>query len=384
MARCCVDQVLKLIQSVSDGLQQYPSQRSVMALLDYSKAYDRTWKEMLMLKMSKLGVPTQIVRWVAAFLRTRTAEVSINGTLSSRVRMKQGLPQGSVLSPLLFLFFINDIGDQVPKDTEHLLFADDASLVAMDKDLDVANAKLQAAVSAVQQWSVVNKLDLNIKKSCTFFFSNDPHEAKWRPNIKLFDQQMKFGEGDNEKSPKFLGVTLDRTLCFQDHLKNVIDRVNDRRKLLLCLASRSWGWRKTSLKKVYITMHRSILDYAAAAWQPWLAESKLIDLEVAQNNCLRAITGQYAKSDLECLRLNADIPSYQTHSKQLIAMAYEKGLRLPPGHPRRDAIDNSDVKHRIKKRSSFRVQAEDLIKPLSIYNAPRRPKCSSQIPGRSQ
>ena len=81
---------------------------------------------------------------------------------------------GSVLSPLLFLLYINDIGKDV-------LFADDASLVALDNDINAANDKLQIAVSAVQQWSIVNKLDLNLKKSCTYFFTTDSHKAKWCP-----------------------------------------------------------------------------------------------------------------------------------------------------------------------------------------------------------
>ena len=197
-ARSCEDQVTKLIQSISDGFQHKKPQRTVMALLDYSKAYDRTWRERLLLKLSKLGAPQQMIRWISAFLTTRTAEVNINNTLSKPVRMKQVLPQGSVLSPLLFLLYINDIGTDVPKEVEHLLFADDASLAATVNDINAANDKLQVAVSAVQQWRALNKLDLNLKKSCTFFFTTDPHQAKWRPDIKLFGEQIKFGDGPNE------------------------------------------------------------------------------------------------------------------------------------------------------------------------------------------
>ena len=372
-ARCCEDQVLKLIQMISDGFQHKKPRRAVMVLLDYSKAYDRTWKERLLLKLTKLGVPQQMTRWIAAFLRTRTAEVNINNTLSKRVRMKQGLPQGSVLSPLLFLLYINDIGKDVPKEVEHLLFADDASLVAFDHKIGVANKKLQVAVSAVEQWSVVNKLDLNLKKSCTFFFSTDSHQAKWRPDIKLFGEQMKFGDGLKEKSPTFLGVVLDRTLCFQDHVKKVTERVDDRCKLLYCLASRTWGWQKHNLRRIYMAIHRSTMDYAGSAWQPWLSESAFQKLEVAQNNCLKIVTGVYRNSNLECRRIEADIPSYRTHSKHLVATAYEKGLRLPPGHPRRDAIDNSKIPHRLKTRSSFREEGKKLSKSLSTSKAPRRP-----------
>lgn len=371
-ARCCEDQVLKLIQRISDGMQHKPAQKTVMALLDFSKAYDRTWRERLLLKLCRLGVPMQMVRWIAAFLRTRTAEVMINGTLSKRVRMKQGLPQGSVLSPLLFLLYINDIGKDIPEDTDHNLFADDASLVAMDTKLNAANKKLQAAVSAVEQWSVENKLDLNISKSCTFFFTTDKREAKWRPDVKLFGKPMNFGEGKEEKCPKFLGVILDRELAFTDHVKDVTERVADRTKLLYCLASRSWGWSKINLRKIYITKMRTIMDYAASAYQPWISKTQLEKLDNAQNRCLKAISGVYQTSNLECRRIEVDLPSYQTHSKQLIATAYEKAIRMPPGHPNRDAIDNSDVKHRLS-RSSFRQEGERLCKLLSVSTAPREP-----------
>ena len=104
--RSCEDQILKLIHHASDGFQAKKPMRTVMALLDYSKAYDTVWKERLYLNMVKKGVPIQMIRWIKSFLNTRTAQVMINGTLSKKVRMKQGLPQGSVLSPLLFLLFI--------------------------------------------------------------------------------------------------------------------------------------------------------------------------------------------------------------------------------------------------------------------------------------
>ena len=139
--RSCEDQIIKLIQNISDGFQSKPMKRTVMALLDYSKAYDRTWKERLLSKLHDYGTPRQMTRWIEAFLRTRTAEVVINGTRSKRVRMKQGLPQGSVLSPLLFILFINDITKDIPADVESPLFADDASLYATHEKLEVAEER---------------------------------------------------------------------------------------------------------------------------------------------------------------------------------------------------------------------------------------------------
>ena len=369
----CEDQIIRLVQKVSDGFQLKPPLRTVMALLDYSKAYDRTWRERLLAKMLDMGVPITITRWVAAFLRTRTAQVLMNGTLSSKVRMKQGLPQGSVLSPLLFIIFINDLVKDLPEEVTASLFADDAALYAQHTDLSIAEEKLQEAITVVENWSLENKLDLNTKKSCTFFFSTDPHEASWRPNINLLGSRMPFGEGEEEKKPKFLGVRLDRTLCFQDHVMEVCERVTKRCRMLSCLASRAWGWRKRSLRRVFITCQRSILDYAAPAWQPSLSPSQFEHLERTQNRSLRAITGQYANTSVELLRLEAGVPSYRTHSNRLIASAYEKGKRLPTAHPRFEALHpRTTVEHR-SSRDSFRRRGEDLTNELSISGAPREP-----------
>ena len=117
---------------------------------------------------------------------------------------------------------------------------------------------------------------------------------------------------------------------------------------------------------------RTLMDYSAPAYQPWLTKSQLDKLDDAQNCCLQAVTGVYRTSNIECRRIEADVPSYHTRSKQLIAIAYEKGLRLPEGHPRRDAIDNSEVPHRLS-RSSFREEGKKITQALSTSNAPRKP-----------
>ena len=373
--RSCEDQVIRLVHHVSDRFQTLVDekpQRTVMALFDYSKAYDRTWKERLLLKLCNLGAPAQMIRWIRAFLQTRTAEVCVNGTLSKRVRMKQGLPQGSVLSPILFLLFINDLVKDLPEGVECSLFADDAAVYCSDTSLDKAQELLQEAVTAVENWSRDNKLDLNVSKSCTFFFSTCSAEATWRPDITLLGKKMPFGDGPKEKNPKFLGVTLDRTLSFNDHVESVCERVTSRCKMLACLASRTWGWRKHSLRRVFTATQRSIMDYAAAAWQPFCTNSQMAKLEVAQNKCLRLISGHYVNTSLDALHLETGIPTYSTHSKQLIATAYEKGMRLPDNHPRRAALDN-DTEHRLVIRSSLREQGKDIVSTLPLQGKARRP-----------
>ena len=284
-----------------------------MVMLDYSKAYDRVWRQELLLEMIEVGVPLQMVRWFRSFLENRTAQVLYNGSYSKRVHLCQGLPQGAVSSPLLFLIYIDSLSEAIPEEMENSLFA---------------SVLIQLALDQIANWSAKKKMDLNVAKCEVTFFSPSSHEAKWRPKVTLFGDEVPFNP-----TPKFLGVYLDRTLSFQKHVEYATHKASDRCKILSSLASKKWGWRKESLRKVYLTTQRSVLDYAAPAWQPWLSETQSKRLETAQNKALRLVTGQYASTPVEALRLEAGVVSYKTHSTRLTAISAEKAVRLPADHP---------------------------------------------------
>ena len=110
----------------------------------------------------------------------------------------------------------------------------------------------------------------------------------------------------------------------------------------------------------------SKLNYAAPAWQPWLSETNLTNLDRLQNRSLRLITGQLVSTLLEALRLEADVQSYPTCSKRLILKANEKAQRTTDDHPKRIAL-NINIPQRLQSRSSFRQKAEELSS-LLIFN----------------
>jgi len=149
----CEDQILRVTQSISDGFQSKPGKRSVLVLLDYSKAYDKVWREELLMVMHEQGVPAVFLRWIRGFLLNRQARVSYNDTLGRTRRIRQGLPQGSVLSPLLFLFYINSVPENIPSSANCAMYADDVSLWASHKCKESAVAVIQQAVDSVSEWS---------------------------------------------------------------------------------------------------------------------------------------------------------------------------------------------------------------------------------------
>jgi len=141
----CEDQILGVTQSISDGFQTKPGKRSVLVLLDYSKAYDKVWREELqelLMTMHEVGVPAVFLQWFRGFLLNRQARVSYNDTLGRTRRIRQGLPQGSVLSPLLFLFYINSVSDNIPKSVNCAMYADDVSLWASHRCKESVSADI--------------------------------------------------------------------------------------------------------------------------------------------------------------------------------------------------------------------------------------------------
>ena len=120
--------------------------------------------------------------------------------------MRQGLP---VLSPILFILFVNDLADSLPEDAAAAIFADDVTIMTTHRKKEQAEADLQSLVDTVATWSQKWKLSLNADKCVTCFFSTDVKEAKWAPTINIGGQLL-----DHEPTPTLLGVTLDRTLCF--------------------------------------------------------------------------------------------------------------------------------------------------------------------------
>ena len=109
----CMDQIIRLSQAIEDGFQGKPMRRSVMVLLDYSKAFDTVWRSKLLTSMAEKGVPLEYIKWLNGFLQNRQATVRLHGASSSPKCLRQGVPQGCVLSPLLFVFFINNVVDRL-------------------------------------------------------------------------------------------------------------------------------------------------------------------------------------------------------------------------------------------------------------------------------
>ena len=216
-------------------------------------------------------------------------------------------------------------------------------------------------------WSKEWKIDLNQSKSECCFFSLARHESRFKPVITIDNRAIGF-----EPNPRLLGVHVDRELTFTPHTEIVREKAMKKMRMLRALAHSDWGWRKQDLRRVFLAYIRSIIDYSSSSWQPWLSASNMQNLEATQNTALRIITGQAKTSPVECLRSEANIPSYSSVSKAACMRAREKALRLPEDHPRRISLAQP-VLNRLKNRSGCLSKSADLLKDLPAAASLRKP-----------
>ena len=276
------------------------------------------------------------------------------------------MPQGSVLSPLLFLFVINTLRARIPTNVEVSMYADDVALWSSHPDKDVARMEIEGAVGEVLRWSREHNLNLNLSKCEVSFFSTDTKEAKWQPTVEVDGFHLKFNA-----TPVFLGVKYDRMLTFRPQALEVAAKVVSGSRILGALCGREWGWQRRQLRTVYLAMLSSKLYYCSPGWQPWLAPSNMEILDKAQLLCLRRMTGMHMASPVEAVRLESDIPGCQTTMRRKAALAYEKSLRLPDSNPRLRLL-RAGVPHRLKSRSSLRELAKAEIVSMGLGAVERR------------
>ena len=161
-------------------------------------------------KLLSLKLPPCFVLWVHFFFSDRRTKVQVGGSHSRFFRIRRGVPQGSVLGPVLFILFVDDITKDLFRGAHASLYADDLAIWSSSPDPLKASSVVQSSLAVLETWSNLWRLPLNPKKcESSFFFSTDPHQATFEPRLNLLGFPLLFNP-----TPKFLGVTFDRTLSF--------------------------------------------------------------------------------------------------------------------------------------------------------------------------
>ena len=187
------------------------NQISLLLLIDFSKAFDMVEHSILLKKLEHYGIRGIALEWLKSYLNNREQFVSVNGKDSSKRHIKYGVPQGSILGPLLFVIYINDIPG-IYKFAKFILYADDANIIITGKNMAEINEQVEDLAVALLGWVDSNGLALNLKKTMYMIFSRRRIDDNY--NLVIANTHIK-----RTREAKFLGVIVDDKLTWTQHTK---------------------------------------------------------------------------------------------------------------------------------------------------------------------
>lgn len=300
----CTTAALKLLDDLR--VEYDKGHISYICLLDFSKAFDSVDHKLLCMKLKYyFGFSDTSARLINDYLSHRSQKVRVGHVFSTAQDIRCGVPQGSVLGPLLFSLFINDIF-LICKHSKIHGYADDIQLYISNRTGLVEDlcAKLNDDVEKIRKWSVANKLSLNPDKSCILPVKQGTIGIQYLPKVFLGPTPLKFVE-----KTKYLGFYINSSLSCADHINSVISKIY----LTLRNLRMTGPYTPIELKrKLVIQLIIPIISYAAEVYSK-LDSHSLHKLQVAFNNATRYVYGMKRFSSISAWRkkiLGIDLVNY--------------------------------------------------------------------------
>ena len=250
----CESQLLTTLDDLYSSFDA--SHQTDVGVLDFSRAFDTVPHQRLLGKLAHYGIQGNINRWIESFLTGRTMQVVVDGHTSSTAPVTSGVPQGTVLGPLLFLIHINDMPNVLTEGTKLRLFADD-SLVYREIRSIHDQVILQKDLNSLQQWAEKWGMRFNASK-CHIM-----NIARGKPMTKMYELCNQFLT--TVKSAKYLGVIVSDDLQWEEHIQAVTNKANS---MLHLIARNLRRCPRVSKVLAYTTLVRPRLEYSCSVWDP--------------------------------------------------------------------------------------------------------------------
>ena len=275
--RSCETQILTLYHELAASLDK--KIQIDMIILDFSKAFDRVPHQCLLKKVHHCGIRGTTYHWISSFLNSRTQQVLVEGQSSEKVPVVSGVPQGSVLGPVLFLIFINDLPDNINSRTR--LFADDCILYRQITS-ETDQRLLQEDLDRLATWEKTWGMEFHPQKCSVMRISR----ARVARNFQYHLKGVSLAE---EQSSKYLGVDLQSNLSWKNHISRITKKSNN----MLGFLRRNLRQANEETKaQANFAMVRSNLDYCSTIWSPYQRDQKH-QIEMVQRRSARFVTNRY-------------------------------------------------------------------------------------------
>ena len=250
-----------IIQLVNQILKSFHEDKYTLGVfIDLSKAFDTVDHHILLTKLSYYGIKNINLKWFKSYLENRKQFISYGNNQTGTKNILCGVPQGSILGPLLFILFVNDLR-QATNLLDPIMFADDTNLFCSDLNIKVLFQRVNAELDSINTWFRVNKLSLNANKTKYVLF----HKPRLKENLplKLPDLYLNNIKIKRETFLRFLGVMVDENLTWKKHIELIENKVSKNVGILF-KASRLLNLQ--CLKSIYFSLVHSYINYANVVW----------------------------------------------------------------------------------------------------------------------
>ena len=295
----------QLLECVNDWSIALNVRNSVdVVYIDFCKAFDSVVHTKLLCKLKAYGINGLLLRWITSFLNNRTQSVRVGSCISDLSPVISGVPQGSVLGPILFLIYINDLVDLFDSNVSVKLFADDAKIYINIVDITSINT-LQDALFSISRWANLWQLKISITKCSVLHLG--------RHNLS-YDYAIDGVTLPNVREVRDLGVIIDSKLSFSAHYAQIVSKAHQR----ACMINRCFKSKDPHLLfRAFNTYVRPLIEYCSPVWAP-VYKCDIVKLESVQRRFTKKLKGlhhlcyfdrlNYLKAEtLETRRLKQDL-----------------------------------------------------------------------------
>ena len=270
-----------LIHMVEKWLKAFNNGELVgVIFVDFRKAFDLVDHDILMKKLELYKFNQVSLNWFRSYLSGRKQIVSFKNVVSERETVKCGVPQGSILGPLLFLLFINDLPLHIKVKTD--LYADDATVYEINNSKEEIERKLQLAIKDLTRWCKLNGMTINTEKTKAMLVTTRQRRSRINDNLNLSLNNIQLLTVSNEK---VLGVQIDNNLSWGEHVRKVTQKMSTNIWLLSKVKNYLSNEHRVMFYKSYIQPH---LDYANIVWSS-MSKTNLMQIERLQKRACRII-----------------------------------------------------------------------------------------------
>ena len=270
--------ILSIVDKIQRAIEEH--EFSCGIFLDFSKAFDTVNHSILISKLEYYGVRGVAKNWFTSYLSNRKQSTIVNNLTSNPLTVTCGVPQGSVLGPLLFLLYINDF-HQCSDLFEFHLFADDANLFYSNRNLEILESDINAEIDNVYAWLCANKLSLNIEKSNFVLFHPPQRKITQHFHLAIASKTIK-----QTNCIKYLGIYIDSNLNWKQHTEYIAKKI---RRSIGLLSKLRYYVNSLILKNLYYALIYPFFIYGLIVWGNTY-EATWKTLYILQKKAVRIIT----------------------------------------------------------------------------------------------